>query len=192
MAFGWLKKIFLSAWEVIEVVAIATVTVFIIRTFLVQPFLVSGASMEPNFSDGNYLLIDEITYRLRAPERGEVIVFRYPKDRSIFFIKRIIGLPGEEVVIENGRIKVIKDKKEIMLDEPYLSRDAQAGDGSPTDRILGEGEYFIMGDNRLHSYDSRNWGPVNEKDMVGLVRLRIFPFTEFKLFETPQYEIKNG
>jgi signal peptidase I len=92
-----------------------------VRTFLAQPFLVSGASMEPNFSGGNYLLIDEITYRVREPQRGEVIVFRYPGDPSIYYIKRIVGLPQERVVIKNGEVDVYKkDGSEVLLDEKYL------------------------------------------------------------------------
>ena len=90
----------------VETVAIAIVAVFLVRTFVAQPFLVSGSSMEPNFMNGNYLLVDEMTYDFRAPERGEVIVFRYPKDTSVYFIKRIIGLPGETVSINDGIVTI--------------------------------------------------------------------------------------
>lgn len=180
-----MKKLLLGLWEILEVVLIASITVFLIRTFLVQPFLVSGASMEPNFSDGNYLLVDEITYRLREPERGEVIVFRYPLDKSLFFIKRIIGLPGERVVAENGEIRIFAGAEEINLDEHYLPPGLKAND--TFDIKLGAEQYFVLGDNRYHSFDSRNWGAIGRKDIVGLTRLRVLPVTEFNLFEAPKY-----
>ena len=177
------RKFLSAAWEILEVVFIAVVTVFIIRSFLVQPFLVSGASMEPNFKDGNYLLVDEITYRFREPLRGEVVIFRYPLDPSTFFIKRIIGLPGERVVSQNGQIRIFSDGQEIFLDEEYLlSRSVDNFDSK-----LGEDKYFVLGDNRNHSFDSRNWGAVSRKDIVGMARLRILPLRDFGLFEAPSY-----
>lgn len=178
------RKFVQSAWEVFEITLIAVVTVFLIRTFLVQPFLVSGASMEPNFSHGNYLLIDEITYRFRKPNRGEVVVFRYPLDRDIFFIKRIIGMPGERVVSQGGRIRIFKDSEEIALQESYLSG-IKSGDNF--DVKLNAEQYFVLGDNRSHSFDSRNWGAVSREDIVGLTRLRVLPLRDFGLFETPSY-----
>lgn len=180
-----MKKFLAAVWEILEVVLIATVTVFIIRSFLVQPFLVSGASMEPNFSDGNYLLVDEITYRFREPERGEVVVFRYPLDRSVFFIKRIIGMPGEQVIAQNGAIKIYKDGEEIILSEDYLLSDSGSRDNFNIK--LSEKQYFVLGDNRSHSFDSRNWGAINREDIVGLARLRVLPIRDFGLFKAPQY-----
>src|SRR3990167_7518485 len=106
-----MKNFIASLLEVLEIALIAIVTVFIVRSFLLQPFLVNGASMEPNFSNGDYLLVDELTYRLRSPERGEVIVFRYPGDESTYYIKRIIGLPGERVVVSGGKITVFSASK---------------------------------------------------------------------------------
>src|SRR3989339_302283 len=106
-----MRRFLASFLETIEVAFVAVGSVLIIRTFLIQPFLVNGESMEPNFSDGNYLLVDELSYRLREPERGEVIVFRYPGNEAIFYIKRIIGLPGEKVVVNGGEVKIFKWKK---------------------------------------------------------------------------------
>lgn len=170
-----MRAFWLTIKEVVEVVAIALVTVFIIRGFLVQPFLVSGASMEPTFQDGNYLLIDELTYRFREPERGEVVVFRYPRDPKVFYIKRIVGLPGEEVAVLGGKVYV--NGKELQ--EAYL---AEVTGGSASVR-LGESEYFVMGDNRSHSFDSRNWGPVTRDDIIGITRLRVLPFQQFGIVE---------
>lgn len=162
--------------EIVEVIVIALVTVFIIRTFLVQPFLVSGASMDPTLEDGNYLLIDELTYRFREPERGEIIVFKYPKDRSIFYIKRIIGAPGDIVVIGGGKVSV----NGISIKEEYLSDPYTGGSASVK---LKNDEYFVMGDNRAHSFDSRNWGPVKKSDIVGITRLRILPLNELTVLQ---------
>jgi signal peptidase I len=116
-----------------------------------------------------------------------VIVFRYPLDRGVFFIKRIIGLPGELVEADHGVIYVTpKDGKRVRVDEPYVS-----GGEAMTYTFsvpLGPGEYFVMGDNRSHSFDSRNWGPVPRKDIVGSARLRIFPVGDLDVFHAPVYE----
>lgn len=175
-------KVFLFAvWEVLEVVFVAVITVFVIRTFLVQPFLVSGASMEPNFASGNYLLIDELSYRFREPTRGEVVVFRYPGNPSIYYIKRIIGLPGEEVRIQKGEISIIdKSNSTFKLKEDYLSPGvATAGN---LVKKIGANEYFVLGDNRNYSYDSRSWGSLEKKSIVGLVRLRLLPINQVQAF----------
>ncbi len=166
-----------SAWEIIEIVLISVVTVFLIRNFLAQPFLVSGASMEPTFYNHNYLIIDEVTYHFRAPQRGEPIVFRYPNDPSVYFIKRIIGLPGDRVVVRDGKVTVydISGKAIPVTGET----------NGYTDVKLGADQYFVLGDNRYNSFDSRNWGPVPKKDIIGLVRLRIFPISEFEVVKTP-------
>ena len=113
-----MKKILWSIFEVAETVVVAVVAVFIVRSYVAQPFLVSGSSMEPSFKNGNYLLVDELTYRFRAPERGEVVVFKYPNDTNSYFIKRIIGLPGETVRAGGGRVVLLKkDGETIALNE---------------------------------------------------------------------------
>ncbi len=182
-----MRQIFVSILEVLEVAAVAIGAVFLIRHFLVQPFLVSGASMVPNFQNGDYLLIDELTYHFRAPERGEVLVFRYPKDPSTYFIKRIIGLPGEKVQVKEGKITVTnKDNPQgFVLDESYLPKSfVTSGNEEVT---LGAQEYMMFGDNRSYSYDSRSWGPLPASDIVGLVRLRLWPLPDFRAFAAPQY-----
>lgn len=182
-----MRKFFGSLLEVAEVAAIAIVAVLLIRTFLVQPFLVSGDSMVPTFQNGDYLLIDELTYRLREPQRGEVIVFRYPKDEKLFFIKRVIGLPGERVEIADGRITIINSEhpQGFMLDETYISSTLETN--GKEDITLAEGQYFVLGDNRSFSLDSRSWGPVFKPEIVGLVRLRLLPFSALTTFAAPSY-----
>lgn len=181
-----MKSFFANVWEIAEVVIIALVTVIFVRTFIVQPFLVSGASMEPSFNNGNYLLIDEASYYFRDPQRGEVTIFKYPGNPSSFFIKRIIGLPGERVVVEKGQVSVgPADGELLLLSENYLSEGARTS-GS-VDKILEEDEYFVLGDNRNNSFDSRSWGALDEDNIIGLVRLRIFPFSKFGAVANPNY-----
>ncbi len=184
----WIKNFLSGIWEILEVVLIAAATVFLIRTYLVQPFVVSGASMSPTFTDGNYILIDEITYRLREPGRGEIIVLKYPQDKSLFFIKRIIGLPGERVVSQGGTIKIFNGTEQIILDETYLPPGGESNDNF--DFKLEKNQYFVMGDNRYHSFDSRNWGAVSRADIIGLAKVRILPINEFHVFSAPNYQIQ--
>ncbi|HUZ92643.1 MAG TPA: signal peptidase I [Candidatus Paceibacterota bacterium] len=183
-----MRQFFASVLEVLEVAAIAIGAVFLIRHFLVQPFLVSGSSMVPTFEDGNYLLIDELTFHFRAPERGEVIVFKYPKDTSTYFIKRIIGLPGERILINGGKVTVYNkaNPQGLTLDETYLPSSFKTT-GSE-DITLGPSEYFMMGDNREASFDSRSWGPMPANDIVGLVRLRLWPLNDLTAFAAPKYQ----
>lgn len=183
-----MRKFLSSLLEVSEVAVVAIVAVVIIRTFLVQPFLVAGDSMMPVFRNGDYLLVDELTYRLREPKRGEVIVFRYPEDERQFFIKRIIGLPGERVEISSGKILVLNGENPtgIALDEPYIS--SPLDPSVEYDVTLGDEEYFVLGDNRPFSLDSRSWGPVVSREVIGMVRLRLFPFGATRTFAAPQYK----
>ncbi|KKU91732.1 MAG: Signal peptidase I [Candidatus Jorgensenbacteria bacterium GW2011_GWA1_48_11] len=180
-----MRKFIWSLFEFVETVVIAVVAVLLIRAYVAQPFLVSGSSMEPNFNNGNYLLIDELTYRFRPPERGEVIVFRYPNNPQTFYIKRVIGLPDETVVIDNGKISVAEaNGQKINLAETYLSREYTIGDYEVE---LAPDQYFVMGDNRNFSYDSRSWGPLPSSMIIGMVRLRLWPVNEVMAFSAPQY-----
>jgi signal peptidase I len=185
-SFG--KRVLRSVGELLQVALIVTAIVLPIRYFLIQPFYVKGASMEPNFEDHQYLIIDEVSYRLRAPQRGEICVFRYPNDPSQFFIKRIIGLPGETVTVSGGKVTITGTDGELKtLDESsYLSSGiVTAGEKSVT---LGSGEYFVLGDNRPNSLDSRIFGTVPRADIVGRVMLRGWPIDKFSWFAPPLYK----
>lgn len=182
-----MRKFLWSFVEIIETAGIAIVAVVLLRSFVVQPFLVSGSSMEPNFQDGDYLLIDELTYRFRRPIRGEVVVFKYPENPSSYFIKRIVGLPGEKVVIENGQIAVSGGQENpFVLIEDYLPAGVSR-QSSRFEKDLAAGEYFVMGDNRNSSFDSRNWGALPIEDIVGVTRLRLWPVSQVMAFEAPAY-----
>jgi len=173
--------------ELLQVALLVTAIVLPIRYFLIQPFYVKGASMEPNFYDHEYLIIDELTYRFRDPRRGEIAVFRYPTDPSQFFIKRIIGLPGDTVTIRNGEVFVKAGHGEAArLDEGTYLSDGVVTSGEESVK-LNDGEYFVLGDNRGASLDSRFFGSVKRPLIVGRVMLRGWPLDKVTVFETPEY-----
>lgn len=169
--------------ELLKFIIVAAVVVFLVRVFVAQPFLVSGASMEPTFETGQYLIIDELSYRFEQPARGEVIVFRYPRsapDNPQFFIKRIIGIPGETVHIKNGAVSVVKvSGATLALGENYVTNQ---GNGDDLTAQLGPDEYFVMGDNRPESSDSRSWGPVPRQNIVGRALVRLLPLQHARIF----------
>ncbi|MEX0918596.1 MAG: signal peptidase I [Candidatus Paceibacterota bacterium] len=164
--------------SVVEIIRFALITLIIvipIRAYVAQPFIVNGESMVPTFQNGEYLIVDELSYHFREPKRGEVIVFRYPEDPAKFFIKRVIGLPGESVVIQDNQLSIIKGNQVITPDEPYVRHEAPYQN---TKINLGADQYFVMGDNRDVSSDSRVWGPLTAKLIKGRAFLRLFPLSE--------------
>ncbi len=165
--------------ELLKFALVAAVIVIPLRLFVAQPFIVSGASMEPTFLNGQYLIVDELSYRFEAPARGDVIIFRYPKDPKEFFIKRIIGLPGETVKIESGVVHVQKDGSDVALKEPYVVNKGNGGDNT---YVIPSGQYFVMGDNRPESSDSRTWGLLPGGNIVGRGFLRLLPINTFGVF----------
>jgi len=175
--------------EMIKITLIALAIILPVRYFLIKPFYVNGASMEPSYFNKEYLIIDEITYRFNAPERGDVVVFRYPEDHTQFFIKRIIGLPGERVVIKDGVITIYNSTKPEggLINEPYLSPDAYtAGD---TDITLDEDEYYVLGDNRSASLDSRRFGPLTFEEIIGKTWLRGWPPDRVGVISEPIFDL---
>ena len=184
-------------WDFVKVVIIALAIILPVRYFIFQPYIISGSSMEPNYSNGQYMIIDRLSYRLREPQRGEVMVVHYPKDPKQDFIKRVIGLPGEKLEIDNGAVKIYNEENPqgITLDESYLPtkgltfpHNTAIVGGKKTIQLKPD-EYFMMGDNRLASSDSRDWGPLNKKYIVGKVFLRALPLTEFSVFKQPVYNL---
>lgn len=173
--------------EIIKIFIISLAIIIPVRYFLIQPFFVKGSSMEPNFSDGEYLIIDEISYRFREPERGEVIVFKYPLDPSQYYIKRIIGLPKEEIKIIGQEIYIYNEEypQGIKLNESYL--DLNFGTSGETTIFLGDGEYFVLGDNRMASSDSRSWGKLRRNYIIGRVWLRCWPLDQIGFLNAPSY-----
>lgn len=161
--------------ELLEIVIIVFVVLLPIRYFIAQPFVVVGASMYPSFENGDYLIVDEISYRFNDPKRGDVIVFVPPTNQKEHYIKRIIGLPGETVSVLNN-IVTIKNKENplgFVLSESYVHSERDTA----KEVTLGEGEYFVMGDNRAVSSDSRIWGPIKKESISGRALLRLYPLS---------------
>jgi signal peptidase I len=173
-------------FELAKTVIFAFLVALPIRIFIFQPFLVQGISMEPNFKNGDYLIVDEITFRLIQPKRGEVVVFKSPISPETILIKRIVGLPGEEVRISKGKVFINGE----MLKEDYLKENTLT---FPEQKVtLNDKEYYLLGDNRAFSLDSRNFGPVKREKIIGRVvmkvfEINIFPIPAFSLVKKPNY-----
>lgn len=173
-------------YDVFKTVSTVLGVAFLIRFFLIQPFYVSGPSMEPSFHNNEYIIVDQVTYRFRAPRRGDVVVFKWPQNIAVSFIKRVIALPGETIEVRDGRVFIYNNENPsgVLLDEPYLRSTTTPND---TRKTLGKNEYFVMGDNRHNSSDSRVWGAVGRHLIVGKVWVVIYPFADFHSIGTPSY-----
>jgi signal peptidase I len=184
-----LKAVALFIFELVKIGVLAALTIGLIRYFLFKPFYVKGASMEPTFFDHEYLIVDELSYYLRLPQRGEVVVFKYPENPTEYFLKRVIGLPGERVKVSAGVITVYnKEHPEgVLMIEPYLPTDLiTAGENTYT---VGPDQYFVLGDNRSNSFDSRRFGPINKSFIVGRAWFRGWPIDRMQMFSTPSFNI---
>lgn len=169
-----MKEKFLKvAREYTLLIGTSLLMVFLVRTYIAQPFVVNGASMEPTFHTNEYLIVDQLSYEIGSPQRGEVIIFRYPLIPSRFFIKRVIGLPGETIKITGTKVEIKKPGESTFftLPEPYIEFQKD----SSIEMTLKSDEYFVMGDNRMASLDSRSWGPLKKSFVVGKAFLRLFP-----------------
>jgi signal peptidase I len=163
-------------WDWKDLVWFIIITVCIvlpIRIFIAQPFIVSGNSMQPTFESGEYLIVDQVTYKVSEPKRGDVIIFKFPQDKSKYFIKRIIGLPGETINISGKETTITNlNGNSFILPEEYIVKEKN---NEPEAFTLADDEYFVMGDNRLESWDSRMWGPLDKKYIVGRALIRLLP-----------------
>lgn len=174
-------------FEVIQIVLISSAIIIPIRYFLIQPFYVKGASMEPNFYDHEYLIIDELSYQFRDPFRGEIVVFKYPRDPSQYFIKRVVGLPGETIEVTGGNVIIYNTEypNGLVLEETYLEE-------STTGKIrvtLADDEYYVFGDNRDSSLDSRSFGSIARDGVIGRVWVRGLPLSRISTFDLPSYNL---
>ncbi|KKQ52762.1 MAG: Signal peptidase I [Parcubacteria group bacterium GW2011_GWD2_38_11] len=185
-------------WEVVKVFFWALIIIVPIRIFLFQPFFVQGASMEPNFKDGDYLIVNELGYKqtsanidglhlftvgsFKELNRGDVVVFRYPRDPKQFFIKRVIGLPGEQVKVEAGKVTIFNNQhpEGLVLDEHTYLPTGSITNGTATVALKSD-EYFVLGDNRQFSHDSRAWGALPENDVIGKVLIRAWPISKAEI-----------
>lgn len=166
--------------DVIRFALIFLLIIVPLRLFIAQPFVVSGASMDPTFHSGDYLIVDQISPKVGSGwQRQDVVVFQFPFEKSRFLIKRIIGLPGETVMSVNGTITIFNDTypEGITLAEPYITHEHP----DSFTKTLGDNEYFVMGDNRSGSYDSRAWGPLSQDLLIGRPLIRLFPFNTISI-----------
>lgn len=172
-------KIKRETFELIRFIIIAGLIIIPFRIFIAQPFIVNGASMNPTFETNQYLIVDQITYRTGEPVRGDVVIFRFPLNPKDFYIKRVIGLPNETVTIEGNSVYIQEEGKEtrFKLEEPYIKFPAN----NNLSVTLGSDEYFVMGDNRPNSSDSRHWGVLPKEFIVGRAYLRLLPLKEIDL-----------
>lgn len=179
-----LKGTIIFLWQIAKIVIISLVIIVPIRYFVVQPFFVRGESMHPTFASGDYLVINEIGYRFREPQRGDVVVFRPPSNGRQFYIKRVIGLPGEVVQVEGGKVWVGKASDALgQLTEEYITGPTPGS----ANISLGFDEYFVLGDNRNASSDSRSWGTLPRKNIIGKAWIRAWPIHEFEVVARPGY-----
>lgn len=186
-----IKKIFGIFFDFLQGIVVILAIMVMIYLFIMSPQEINGASMEPNFHNGEYILTNKVIYRFREPDRGEVIIFKSPSNKEIDYIKRIIGLPGDTVKLENSIFYV----NGRSISEPYLDPEIRTYGG----RFLQEnieitvppGHYFVAGDNRPHSADSREFGPVPKEDFIGLTFLRYWPFDRASLIQKANYKNLN-
>lgn len=163
---GIIKELFIFG-------AIAFGIVLPFRIYIAEPYLVDGRSMDPTFETGDYLIVDKLSYRSSEPKRNSVVIFKYPNDPKKSFIKRVIGLPGETIIM-NGNVVTIKNTANpagFVVDQSYVTHEAP----SSFTKTLAEDEFFVMGDNRTESFDSRSWGALNKKYILGEPVLRLWP-----------------
>ncbi len=160
--------------EIIETITL-TILMFLIIRFAVQNFRVDGMSMEPTLHNGEYILVNKAAYIFHAPQRGDVIVFEYPGDLQVDYIKRIISIPGDTISVVGTKVTV----DGVTLNEPYINPNDISNPFPPiTNRVVGANEYFVMGDNRGNSSDSRQWGFVPQQNIIGEATFVYYPFNE--------------
>jgi signal peptidase I len=170
--------------EIVIFLAVIFGIIIPFRTYVAGPYIVDGASMDPTFKTGNYLIVDKLSRRFTPPARNSVVVLKFPQDESKDFLKRIIGIPGDTVIVTPDSVRIItaQDPAGISLDQSYVvHKCASAGCVSDMTITLGDDEYFVMGDNRAESYDSRSWGPLPARDIIGRPVARLYPFTQISI-----------
>lgn len=180
-------KVLRPSLEILKIVLAVFLSVVIIRSFIAQPFIVEGSSMEPNFHNGEYLVVEKVGYRLHQPKRGDVVVLKYPHNPSINYIKRLIAMPGETIRISEGKVYI----NGTQLNESYLAAGEQTivtrNPDVPYEITLGADEYYVMGDNRNHSSDSRDGWVLTKKHIVGRSAVVLYSNDALKAVASPSY-----
>ncbi|MCX6808809.1 MAG: signal peptidase I [Candidatus Berkelbacteria bacterium] len=184
-------------FELLKTGIIVFVLAFLLRYFLIQPFLVDGQSMMPTFHDKEYLLVEKLSYLIGQPQRGDVVVFRYPKNPSVSYIKRIFGLPNETVVSDSNKITIKNsaNPQGFVLSESYIPSEFNTAaftgvdDNGVFTKSLKDNEYFVFGDNREHSSDSREWGPLPKANIIGRAWVTLFPLDRVSIHKRIKYDV---
>lgn len=183
------KRVIGAIFDFLQSIVVIMAIMVMIYLFIISPQEINGQSMFPNFKNGEYILTNKVIYKFREPKRGDVVVFKSPKNKEIDYIKRIIALPGETVRLENNTFYV----NGTQIEEPYIPEGTFVFGGSflqeGQEALVPGGRYFVVGDNRPHSADSREFGPVPIEDFIGMAFLRYWPFDEFTILPHPEYLI---
>lgn len=187
-----LRQLWAFVLDFIETIVVSLAIFAIVYLFLFQPHQVDGRSMEPNFHNGEYILTDKVSYRLHEPNRGDVVVFHSPQDERVDFIKRIIAVQGDTVELRGGYLYLNGQK----LEEGFINDPGKVAPGKFLKEgqsvTVGTGEFVVMGDNRLHSSDSREWGMIGKNNIVGRAFFRYWPPQVFGLLPTAEKELTVG
>ena len=187
---GAVKRIVAAIFDFLQGIVVVLALLVMVYLFIMSPQEINGASMEPNFHNGEFILTNKVLYKFRQPKRGDVVIFKSPRNKEIDYIKRIIGLPGDTVELKDNAFYV-NDQK---VEEPYLEPGVTIFGGSYLQEgqaiSVPSGTYFVSGDNRPHSYDSREFGPIALEDFIGVAILRYWPFSQMGLIPHPTYDIK--
>jgi signal peptidase I len=175
-----------SIGELIKTLLYMAVIAFTVRAFVLQPFKVEGLSMFPNLHDRDYLLVDKLSYRLSEPRRGDVVVFHYPKNPSVTYVKRVIGLPGETVRIQDSKVYIVNGQfpEGALLTESYIPDEnttlAKASTAN-AEFDVPQNSFFVLGDNRMNSFDSRGWGELPRSQIIGRVLILTYPLNRISV-----------
>ena len=189
---GGVKRAIASIFDFLQGIVVVMAILVMVYLFIMSPQEINGESMEPNFHNGEYILTNKIAYKFHVPVRGDVVIFKSPMNKDIDYIKRIIGLPGDTVSLHDNSLWVNGQK----VNEPYLAPDTPIFGGS----FLHDGDsivvppdsYFVCGDNRAHSSDSREFGTINIQDFIGVAVFRYFPFSQMGTINRPTYSLPTN
>lgn len=185
-----IKRIIAAFFDFLQGIVVLAAIFVMIYLFILSPQEISGSSMEPNFFDKEYILTYKVEYKLNEPQRGDVVIFKSPKNKEIDYIKRIIGLPGERVLLKNSTFYINGQP----IREPYLPKGLYVFSGSylpeNSERVIPEGQYFVVGDNRPHSSDSREFGPIAKEEFIGKAFFRYWPLDRAGIILRPEYNIR--
>jgi signal peptidase I len=189
---GGIKRAIAAFFDFMQGIVVVLAILVMVYLFIMSPQEINGASMEPNFHNGEYILTNKILYKFRDPIRGDVVIFKSPANKEIDYIKRVIGQPGDTVTLRDNAFWVNGDK----VNEPYLAQGTVIFGGSYLHEgqsvIVPPGTYFVAGDNREHSSDSREFGPIAKEDFIGVAVFRYFPFSQMGPIVRPVYNITSG